>query len=252
MRKATQFKPDLQAKENLMIPLAHSPLRARIAGRAGFKAVGCAERIRPRADRIIGPLESGVRKAQEVHPLGRDASDEALIRAIGEGDRHAMALLYGRHYARVYRFALRITGAAALAEDIVSQVFLDVWRQASGFKARARVSTWLLAITRNKSLSAVERGCDQQLDGEALELQDPTDDPETFVHKAGRSRVIRRCLSQLSAVQREVIDLVYYHEKSVAEVAEILGVPASTVKTRMFYARQRIRELLKAAGHDGI
>jgi RNA polymerase sigma-70 factor (ECF subfamily) len=188
----------------------------------------------------------------EVHPSGTDASDEALIEAIGRRDRHAMALLYGRHHVRVYRFALRVTGDATLAEDIVSEVFLDVWRHADGFKAKAQVSTWLLAIARNKSLSALRRCSDKQLDGETIDMEDPADDPEISVDKRNRSEVIRRCLSQLSAAQREVIDLVYYHEKSVGEVARIVGVPASTVKTRMFYARQRMGEFLKAAGHDSV
>jgi RNA polymerase sigma-70 factor, ECF subfamily len=73
-----------------------------------------------------------------------------------------------------------------------------------------------------------------------------------LINKSDRSEAIQRSLSQLSAVQREVIDLVYYHEKSVGDVAKIVGVPASTVKTRMFYARRRMKEILKAAGHDGI
>ena len=139
-----------------------------------------------------------------------------------------------------------------LAEDIVSDVFLEVLRHADAFKAKARVSTWLLAIARNKSLSEVKRRSDKQLDCETIEMEDPADDPEISVQKRGRTEVIRSCSSGLSAVQREVIDLVYYHEKSVAEVANIVVVPANTVKTRMFHARQRMGKLLKTAGYDGI
>src|SRR5262249_49867324 len=170
------------------------------------------------------------RKGLLGHPAGTDASDDALIKAIGRGDRHAMALFYGRHRVQVYRFALRITGDPASAEDIVSDVFLDVWRRAEAFKAKAQVSTWLLAIARNKSFSALRRCPDEHLDCEAIEVNDPSDNPEVLMHRKDRSEVIRKCLSKLSAVQREVIDLVYYHEKSVAEVASIVGVPANTVK----------------------
>jgi RNA polymerase sigma-70 factor (ECF subfamily) len=203
--------------------------------------------------RPVGPLANGIsqtfRREPEL-PLGQDASDETLITAIARGDRHAMALLYGRHHVRVYRFALRVTGNATSAEDIVSDVFLDVWRQADGFKAKSQVSTWLLAIARNKSISAVKRRCDQQLDERtAIDIQDPADDPEMSVEKTDRSAVIRTCLSRLSAVHREVVDLVYYHERSVEEVARIVGAPVSTVKTRMFYARRRMGELLKDAGY---
>ena len=181
--------------------------------------------------------------------LSPNASDDALIREIALGDRHAMELLYSRHNARVYRFSVRITGNATVAEDIVSEVFLDVWRRADGFKANSQVSTWLLAIARNKSLSALRRRVDAPLeDDRVATVEDPADDPEVMVHNKDRSALIQKCLSQLSTAQREVIDLVYYHEKSVEEVAEIVGAPASTVKTRMFYARQRMGELLNDAG----
>ena len=181
--------------------------------------------------------------------LSPHVSDDALISEIALGDRKAMEVLYSRHNVRVYRFSLRIIGNATLAEDIVSDVFLDVWRHAAGFKANSQVSTWLLAIARNKSLSAVRRRVDAPLDDDKVAtIEDPANDPEVLIHNKGRSALIQKCLSQLSAAQREVIDLVYYHEKKVEEVAQIIGVPASTVKTRMFYARNRMGELLKAAG----
>jgi RNA polymerase sigma-70 factor (ECF subfamily) len=179
------------------------------------------------------------------------ATDEALIAAIARGERQAMARLYARHATRVYRLALRIAGNAATAEDIVSEVFLDVWRQAGAFAARSQVSTWLLAIARNKSLSALRRRGDEPLDEAAVAaIADPADDPEAALDGIDRSTAMRRCLAQLPAVQREVIDLVYYHEKSVEDVARIVGAPAATVKTRMFYARRRLAELLAAAGYD--
>src|SRR6185369_10953374 len=112
----------------------------------------------------------------------------------------------------------------------------------------SQVSTWLLAIARNKSLSAVRRRIDAPLeDDKVATIEDPADDAEVVVHNKDRSALIQKCLSQLSTAQREVIDLVYY-KKSVEEVAKIVGAPASTVKTRMFYARQRIGELLNDAG----
>jgi len=94
---------------------------------------------------------------------GRDRSDEALIGAIAYGDKYAMRVLYTRHHAKVYRFILRLTDDVALAEDLVSEVFIAVWRQAAGFKSKSKVSTWLLAIARNKALSARSRHLDEQL-----------------------------------------------------------------------------------------
>ena len=181
---------------------------------------------------------------------GQARSDEALIGAIAAGDRRAMQAHYARHNVRIYRFVLRLTNDSSLAEDIVSEVFIDVWRGAQGFKAKSQVSTWMLAIARNKALSALRRRSDERLDENATAIADPADDAETTVDKRDRNALVQHCLSQLSVLHREVLDLVYYHEKSVDEVAEIVGAPANTVRTRMFYARKRMQTLLEAAGVD--
>jgi RNA polymerase sigma-70 factor (ECF subfamily) len=179
----------------------------------------------------------------------QDTSDETLIELIADGDKRAMQVLYARHNVRVYRFILRLTGNQTLAEDLVSEVFLDVWRQAEGFESKSQVSTWLLAIARYKALSALRRRTDEHLDDQmAATIEDTSDDPETVVNTKDRAIIIQKCLTQLSPAHREVIDLVYYHEKSVDEVAQIVGVPPATVKTRMFYARSKMADLLKQSG----
>jgi RNA polymerase sigma-70 factor (ECF subfamily) len=179
-------------------------------------------------------------------------SDEALISRIAAGDRLAMQVLFARHHVRVYRFVLRLVGGnATLAEDLISDVFLDVWRQAAKIEARSAASTWLLAIARFKALSALRRKPDEELDEETAEaIEDLSDDPEVIVQKKDKGEILRKCLTALSPEHREIIDLVYYHEKSVEEVASIVGIPEATVKTRMFYARKKLSELLKAAGVD--
>jgi RNA polymerase sigma-70 factor (ECF subfamily) len=179
----------------------------------------------------------------------QSTSDEVLIGRIATGDRLAMQVLFARHHVRVYRFVLRLVRDESVAEDLISDVFLDVWRQAGRFEGRSQVSTWLLAIARFKALSALRRRSDEELDDEtAGAIEDPSDDPEVVLDKKDKSAAIRKCLEKLSAEHREIIDLVYYHEKSVEEVAKIVGIPENTVKTRMFYARKRLAELLKAAG----
>jgi RNA polymerase sigma-70 factor (ECF subfamily) len=178
-------------------------------------------------------------------------SDEALISRIAAGDRLAMQVLFARHHVRVYRFVLRLVSNPTLAEDLISEVFLDVWRQAGKFEARSAASTWLLAIARFKALSALRRKPEEELDDEAAgAIEDPADDPEVSVQKKDKGEILRKCLTALSPDHREIIDLVYYHEKSVEEVAVIVGIPEATVKTRMFYARKKMSELLKAAGVD--
>jgi RNA polymerase sigma-70 factor (ECF subfamily) len=175
---------------------------------------------------------------------------EEIGRSSGQRNRRRRSASDARALpaAHVYRFVLRLAVDAALAEDVVSEVFLEVWRRADGFEARSRVSTWLLAIARYKALSALRARSHEQLDdGAVAAVADPTDDAETILADQDRGMIVRECLAQLSAIHREVLDLVYYHEKSV-EVAEIVGVRASTVKTRMFYARKRMENLLATAG----
>lgn len=182
-----------------------------------------------------------------------EGSDLVLVIAIAAGDRLAMQTLFARHNVRVYRFVLRLVGNAAVAEDVVNDVFLDVWRQAGRFEARSQVSTWLLSIARNKALSILRnRSIDQLDDAVAAQIEDPAEDPEAALVRKDRSALIRACLTRLSPAHREIIDLVYYHDKSIAEVADIIAAPQNTVKTRMFYARKRLAELFEAEGLDNV
>jgi len=179
------------------------------------------------------------------------SSDDVLIARIASGDRLAMQVLFARHHVRVYRFVLRLVRNEATAEDLISEVFLDVWRQAGKFEGRSAVSTWMLSIARFKALSALRRKPEQELDDEtAAAIEDQADDPEVTLAKKDKGAALRQCLTALSAEHREVVDLVYYHEKSVEEVARIVGIPEATVKTRMFYARKKLSELLREQGID--
>lgn len=178
-------------------------------------------------------------------------SDERLVEHVATGDRVAMQLLYARHHLRVYRFVLRIVNDAATAEDLTSDAFLDVWKNASRFERCSQVSTWILSIVRYKALAALRRRASDPLDEKvACKIPDTADNPEVIVQKRNESTVLQQCLTQLSPAHREVIDLVYYHEKSIAEVAEIIGAPQNTVKTRMFHARKRVAALLDARVFD--
>jgi RNA polymerase sigma-70 factor, ECF subfamily len=177
--------------------------------------------------------------------------DDALVARIAGGDQLAMQTLFARHNVRVFRFVLAMVKDAALAEDVVNEVFLDVWRQASRFEARSAALTWLLSIAHYKALSALRRRPQDAADeDEALALADPADGPEVTMQKADRSKIMRSCLAALSPDHREIVDLAYYHEQSIDDIATIVGVPASTVKTRMFYARKHLAELLANAGVD--
>ena len=187
--------------------------------------------------------------ASPAQAVARDtSSDETLIGRIASGDQLAMRTLFARHRVPIYRWLLRIVHDETLAEDLLSDVFLDVWRQAAKFEVRSSVSTWLLGIARYKALSARRRRIDAELDEEvSVIIADPADNPELVLQKKNQAELVRHSLARLSPEHGEVIDLVYYHGKSVREVAEIVGVAAATVKTRMFYARKKLAELFEAA-----
>jgi RNA polymerase sigma-70 factor, ECF subfamily len=176
------------------------------------------------------------------------SSDATLISRIARGDRFAMQVLFVRHRTPIYRWLMRFVADETLAEDLLSGVFLDVWRQAGRFEFRSSVSTWLMSIARYKAFSARRRRIDAELD-EAIEstVADTADNPEVALEKKNRGEVLRQALTHPSSEHREIIDLVYYHEKSVGEVAQILEVPPATVKTRMFYARRKLAGLVKGA-----
>jgi len=176
-------------------------------------------------------------------------ADEVLIAKIAKGDRSAMAALFTRYRVRVFKFVLRMVRNEAIAEELNSDVFLDVWRQAGTFEGRSAVSTWIFSIARFKALNALQRRGEEELDDDKADaIEDDSDDPETVLAKKDKAAVLRQCLVELSAEHREIVNLVYYQHKSVEEVSGIVGIPEATVKTRMFYARKRLSELLAERG----
>ena len=179
---------------------------------------------------------------------GEYSSDEMLVTRIAAGDKLAMQVLFTRHRTNIYRWLLRFVGNETVAEDLLSEVFFDVWQQAGRFEGRAAVTTWLLSIARFKALSARRRRTDAELD-ETIEatVADSADNPEVALQKKSRNELVRAALMELSPDHREVLDLVYYHENSVEDCALILNIPVATVKTRMFYARKKLAELVQEA-----
>jgi RNA polymerase sigma-70 factor (ECF subfamily) len=178
------------------------------------------------------------------------ASDESLLAEIAGGSRLAMRNLYLRHERRVFRFVMRMVGDRCLAEEVLSEVFFDVWKKADHFQGRSAVSTWLLGIARHKALTAAAAKSRpfESLDGAAaMSVVDPTADPDATMLDHERRTILRRCLEALSPEHREVIDLVYYQEKTIRQIADLLAIPENTVKTRMFYARKRLAALVEAA-----
>lgn len=180
-----------------------------------------------------------------------DDRDRDLIARIAKRDSAALRALYMSHNVRIYRFVLHLARNETLAEDVVSETFMKVWRKASSFEGNSRVSTWLLTIARNEAISVLRRKTEAPLDEKAAaEQEDESDTQEVVTAKKDKSAIMRACIDKLSDAHREIIDLVYYQDRSVAEIAHILDIPENTVKTRMFHARKQLSEHFRRAGID--
>ena len=179
------------------------------------------------------------------------SEDRLLVERIAAKDQAALRQLLSVHQVRVYRFLARRIRNDAMAEELTNEVFTEVWLHAKTFEGRSSVSTWLLSIAHNRMVSALRKRREESWDEEkAQEIADGDDDPEVQLQKADKGARLKQCIGRLSPQHREIIDLVYYHEQSIAEVSAVLGIPEATVKTRMFYARKQLSELMKAAGLD--
>jgi RNA polymerase sigma-70 factor (ECF subfamily) len=166
-------------------------------------------------------------------------SDEALLSAVSRSDSAAFRELHDRYADRVFRFALTLVRNAHLAEEVLQETMIAVWKSAGRFKGASKASTWILGIARNQAHSLLRREKrGQRLPEEPSASPDPAAVAEVSVK-------VQQALERLAPQQREVLHLVFYEEMSVAEAAEVLAIPAGTVKSRMFNARKALaKELL--------
>lgn len=185
-------------------------------------------------------------------PMPAHAEERALLKAIAAGDAKALERLYARAETRVFRFLLRVVKNQAIAEELLNEVFLSVWQNAQRYEGRSEPMTWMLSIAHNKAISVLRKRTEvlgiAEDAGRDLEAEEDT--PDVAAQKQDKSAKIKACIAELSADHRTILDLVYYQDQSVAEVAEVLGIPEATVKTRMFYARKKLSELLLERGID--
>ncbi len=162
-----------------------------------------------------------------------------------------MKVLFSRHQVRVYlRFALRLVRDEALAEDVISDAFMDPMATGRSLRGESLCRDLAHRHCRNKAWSPLRKRRDAELDEDyASAIEDESDGPEVLLRKQDKGLAIRACLERLSAEHREVIDLVYYHENFRRGGRVIVGIPENTVKTRLFHARKKLGEMLKAAGY---
>jgi RNA polymerase sigma-70 factor (ECF subfamily) len=182
-------------------------------------------------------------------------SDEALVALIARGDEGALAELYDRVGRIAYGLAVRILRDERLAEDAVQEGFLSVWRTAASFTAeRAKASTWVLTLVHRRAVDLVrreERRRAEPLADEAAAETAVAPGPEEAAWLRFERERVQEALSKLPDVQREAIELAYYSGFSQSELAERLGVPLGTIKSRMFAGLARLRELLDESAQEG-
>ena len=197
------------------------------------------------------PGRTSCDRARHHRLVQEDVCDEMLLKNVAEGDKAAMHIIFARHRERVSRFIRRLVRNPVIVDDLVNQVFLDVWRSANRFEHRARVATWLFSIARFKAIGSWRERTLEDIDqDDALGIADTSDTPDVALDHKETQGILRACIDQLSPAHREIIDLFYYGENSVAEVSGIIGIPVATVKSRIFYARKRLARILMDAGFD--
>ena len=182
-------------------------------------------------------------------------SDEALVALVARGDEDALAELYDRVGRIAYGLALRILRDERHAEDAVQEAFLQVWRSAGTFRPeRAKASTWVLTLVHRRAVDLVRREERRQADpltddaGAVLEAAEQTDEAAWLRFERER---VQTALKQLPDLQREALELAYYGGFSQSELAQRLGVPLGTIKSRMFAGLARLRELLDESAQEG-
>lgn len=184
--------------------------------------------------------------SRELHSL----DEAALVDRVASSDGAAFELLYRDYYPRLRRFVERLTRRPQIADEVLDDTMLVVWRKAGSYNLRAKVSTWIFGIAYRSALKALKR-LDEPVEFDMNDSPDTGDGPEalTLAHET-RLR-IGKALAALSTDHRAVIELTYYEGCSCADVARIMRCPVNTVKTRMFYARRHLRTLLAEGAEDG-
>jgi RNA polymerase sigma-70 factor (ECF subfamily) len=174
--------------------------------------------------------------------IGKDLE---LLRKISCGDKEAFRELYDETHKKVYFYLYRLLRGRQAAEDILIETYTEVWKCAKNFKGKARATTWIIAIARNLGMNELRRFRDHHNIDEFPNLPDGhTQDMEQF----DRQRFLKEAMLSLSIKHREILDLVFFHEMTYPEVSEILKIPVNTVKTRVYYAKEALKEVLGRMG----
>ncbi|HEY7898782.1 MAG TPA: sigma-70 family RNA polymerase sigma factor [Gemmatimonadaceae bacterium] len=180
-------------------------------------------------------------------PTAIPADDVAIVRRIAEGDESALAILYDRWAQSVYSLVAHLLKDADGAEDVVEETFWQVWQRASSYDvSRGTVRTWLLTIGRSRALDRLRsrKRNHEDISADLSLVRDPSSDPSQEVEGAERRQLVYAALIELPDEQRRALELAYFRGLSQSEIADFLGEPLGTIKTRMRLGMQKLRDKL--------
>ncbi len=182
----------------------------------------------------------------------RRDDDLSLLRQVALKDRGAFEALYALYYRRLFSYLFKLTRRAEMVEEVLNDVMLVIWMKAATFDGRSRPSTWIFGIAYHKAMKALSQRRPAASAGDLREGDPPepveTEQPESLMARREIATTLGRALLELSAEQRTVVELTYFYGLSYQEIGEIMDCPVNTVKTRMFHARRRLRDLLPEMG----
>jgi RNA polymerase sigma-70 factor (ECF subfamily) len=218
---------------------------------AVWNPIGADSRERP--DRFDGlePPELRERISVAVNRQLAHLSDEALVALAARSEQSALAELYDRYGRTAYGLALRVLRDQTLAEDAVQEAFLTIWRTASRFvPERGKASTWILTLVHRRAVDAVRHEQRRRADSLERTAEPVVEGVEEDAWLRLQRERVQEALRNLPDAQREALELAYYGGFSQSELAERLGQPLGTIKSRMFTGLSRMRELLGEPGGE--
>ncbi len=186
-------------------------------------------------------------------PERDDRSEDAqLLKQIQDGDRDAFSTLYTKYQPRFLKYCTRVLqNDVALAADIVDEAMIEIWKSAGNFAGKSLPSTWMYSIMRFRLIGYLRKNKEVLLDDDsaAINMEDTALRPDEELELSQANSELVQQMGHLSDKHREVLELVYFKELSVREVAVALSISEGTVKTRMFYARKHLQEILSSSGY---
>lgn len=182
--------------------------------------------------------------------MSQPSAEERLLARVARHERDALAELYERFHRPLFTYLVHLLGRKELAEDVLQEVMVIVWRQADSFRGDAPVARWLFGIAHHQAFKALRKepaAPHLALDA-ALELADESLDPEADLLRQTTHDELIEALAQLTPEHREALELAFFQEFACKEIAAIVGIPVGTVKSRLSYARRALKAILVSNG----